>query len=486
MSVSSVHRAQVKAVFKRVTFPPPLVLVYIFTAMGFVIYIPVSILRSNIPLLLQDVLLFAALTMTMGGRPKRATRILGGSRLVLFFFTMYLFSVFFGVLVDLSTDVPLQSTIRGVRSLVFGMGFLILSSIWINSPKRAYVFFKIYLWGALIAALYGFRQLLFGLMPFELERLSLMGAVVQESATFGRTRISSTFGDPATFSFIMMSAMLMLPLIRQVPAWGGVIQRHYWIVLGLLCAGLLLSFARIPMVALAVALMFLFIIKRRLITTKVLRLASLTAAIVVLVFALNYLVFNRVLVQYDNKLIRVGDAVLSSVWSVLPATDDIDLLPWRVKALKVLSGSRRKAAWGEGLNYLFQNPLGVGIGKITEGGQDAITFSPVDVGVLRFGLEVGILGFVAVLGLWFSVAWVAYRKMKRVSDRHTLMMGRQLFALWVAFSVALLGNAYLHVEILSATVWAVGGILLNLDVIAENKKIFITKGKLASKREITI
>lgn len=444
----------------------PLVALHVFVALSFVIYIPVSILQSNGPLLILDALLGVALIGTLALRRKGGVRILGGSRLVLTFLALYVYSVLIGLVSD---DIGSWiGKIQGVRSLLFGMGFLVLSSVWMNSARRVDGFLKVYLLGALFAALYGLRQFVFGLAPFELDRLYMFGLPFIEIASLGRTRIGSSFGEPATFAFVMMSAILILPITRLRPILPKVIQRNYLWAFGLLLAGLLMALVRGPLVALVVAAAFLFAIRRRRLQTKIVQAFALAIVAVVLVFALNYVVVGGVLADSEDQSVRAVNQVLTSVWSAIPMPVDLDSLTWQQRGLRTLSVTYRQNAWQEGLAFLLNNPLGGGIGALTEGSRE-IGFAITDVGLLGYGIELGWLGFFGFLGLFFSVPWVAYRKLKSISDKKVAASGRYLLALWVAYTVASLGAPYLHTEILSAVVWTVAGILLNLDVIAKSR-----------------
>jgi hypothetical protein len=346
------------------------------------------------------------------------------------------------------------------------MVFLMLGSVWMNSPRRVDGFLRVYLWGALFAALYGLRQFVFGLAPFELERISMFGSIASEIEKLGRTRIPSSFGDPATFAFVMMSGVLLLPIIRFRPILPPVIRRCYLLVLGLFLFGLLMSLVRGPLVACAVAVAFLFVIQQGRVLTRIVQLLGMAIVAVILFFLLNYAVINGIFVQSDNELLKAVDRILTSVWTAVPLPVDLESLTWQQRSLRTLSVETRQSGWQQAITFLLENPWGGGIGAMTEGRRE-LGFSVGDVGFMRFGMELGWFGLFAFLGLFFSIPWVAYRKLRLISDKSTVVLGYQLLALWVGYFVASQGAPYLYTEILSAAVWTVAGILLNLDIIAK-------------------
>jgi hypothetical protein len=132
------------------------------------------------------------------------------------------------------------------------------------------------------------------------------------------------------------------------------------------------------------------------------------------------------------------------------------------------SATSRMEAWVEGIGFLVRHPLGGGLGVMTEGALDAITFSPVDVGILRFGLELGWLGMFAMIGIWLSVLVVGHRKWTRLTEPRTRELGRGLLATWIAIGVAQTVTSFLHTELIAAMVWMIAALLLNLDRISNS------------------
>ena len=110
-----------------------------------------------------------------------------------------------------------------------------------------------------------------------------------------------------------------------------------------------------------------------------------------------------------------------------------------------------------------------------EGGNGELYLSPIDVGVLRYGLELGWIGLTAFVCLWLSILCSAVRKIMRSGDRGTRVLGRYLIAAWIAFFCASAITSYMHTTVIAIFTWAIGGIMLNLDKIAESGELMRSK-----------
>ena len=141
----------------------------------------------------------------------------------------------------------------------------------------------------------------------------------------------------------------------------------------------------------------------------------------------------------------------------------------QLEHLRSGSATERLDAWREGLTFLTSHPFGGGPGSITENLNAQISFSPVDVGILRYGLEMGWLGLAAQLGLWASVLVAGWRKRARSLDTNTRLLGRYLLSLWLAVAAAEAITSFFHTEMISVLIWSLGGIMLNLDRISNSR-----------------
>jgi hypothetical protein len=467
-AVGKVPTTEEKRTTKRAPISDVLLPLYVFVGVGFVIYIPVAILNSVAPLLILDGLLILCLFMALVDIGKRKGRILGGSKLVFLLIIGYLTSAIIGIFVGLYSDIDLVTIVKGFRSLVFGIGFIFVSSLCMTSQQSVDRFIKVYIYGSLLAGLYGVWQRFFGLLPFELERLSKFGSLAGEIEYTGRFRIPSLFVDPATFSFFMMVAIILLPIIRRRPILPHILRKFYWLGLGLLFAGILFSLVRGPLVGLVGGLLFLIVIKNRNKFKIAFSLVVSLMAIVLLAAVLNYMVINRSLSHNNSEAIRAIDKVITNAWSVLPIPAESYSLPQEVYAIKTQSMSERRMGWLEGFKYMTAHPFGGGIGSsiITKYGE--YRFSPIDVGFMRYGLEMGWLGFISMIALWLSIGFISYKKLKRIPDEVKANVGQRLLGVWIASAIATLSTAFLHTEIISGDLFIIGGILLNLDLIAKN------------------
>jgi hypothetical protein len=82
----------------------------------------------------------------------------------------------------------------------------------------------------------------------------------------------------------------------------------------------------------------------------------------------------------------------------------------------------------------------------------------------------------AMVGIWASVLIVGFRKYVRLHDVRTKSLGRYMLATWVAIGAAQCVTSFFHTELLATMIWTVGGILLNLDKIANSEsEFFLTR-----------
>jgi hypothetical protein len=444
--------------------PLPVLALYALFAIGFVIYVPVALFRSTIFLLAQDALLLLALVSTLGTSADKR-RAFGGDGLVLFFIVTYCVSVLPAVVQD--DPLAPSSTIQALRSLLFGVIVLYLASVWLTTQQRVDTLVRIVVAGSIFAVLYALRQLVFGLLPFELERLAQMGSGLDEIDKLGRTRIPSSFGDPATFSFMMMLGVVLY-LYSNARNLLPTLARARYLVLSLLLLGLGVTLTRAPMLGLGIALACIVATSSRLSVNLLIKWMGAALGVVVLVLVVDGIVSSGVLAQSDAPWARSLDNVLQAVWTLIPAfvtgevTEQLD-------KLRNVSANSRADSWAEGFRFLLRHPFGGGPGAVTENAGGLLQFAPVDVGILRYGLELGWLGLIGMVGTWFAVFLAGLRKLLRVPDPATRTLGRYLLAMWLAIGAAQAVTSFLHTELLSVLVWSFGGVLLNLDRISNQQ-----------------
>jgi hypothetical protein len=198
------------------------------------------------------------------------------------------------------------------------------------------------------------------------------------------------------------------------------------------------------------------------------KMSAIVGVCVAALLTMNYVVTNNVLADSDTAWVRSANNALTSAWSLVPILTGGET-PDGVSNLRAGSATDRREAWSEGLDFLDAHPLGGGIGHMTEGAADEIRFSPVDVGFLRYGLELGWVGMFAMIGLWVAVLVAGIAKWRRVPDARTRQLGRGLIAAWLAIGAAQSVTSFLHTELIATAVWTIAAMLLNLDRIANSE-----------------
>jgi hypothetical protein len=447
--------------------PTPLAprLLFLLLAVGFVIYLPVALFRTTAPLLLLDALLGAAVLATVGSR--RSHRFLGGSATVMVLTALYLLSIIPAVLVDRPASPA--SVLQGLRSSLYGIIALITASAWLDSTQRADRFIRIFVIGGVGVALYAMRQIAFGLLPFEAERVALMGSSGREADILERVRIPSIFGDPATFCFFGMVAVCLLWTAQRRDVLPAVVRDWPKLSFLLLLLGVGSTLTRAPMMGLGVAALWLLFTSDRMNARFLLKLGGIALVGLLVIVGLNYIVLNNVLADSPISWVRSLHNMLTAIWTLVPFAFGDTEITGRLEVLRSGSATARGEAWIEGLNFLLRRPFGGGIGTITEGGDSMLTFSPIDVGYLRFGLELGWLGMLSMFGLWAAVFVQGVRKWRRARDARSHELGRGLLAAWLAIGAAQSVTSFLHTELIAAVAWMIAAMILNLDKIANSE-----------------
>jgi hypothetical protein len=229
-----------------------------------------------------------------------------------------------------------------------------------------------------------------------------------------------------------------------------------------------ITLTRAPMLGLAVATTCLVATVSHLSVNLILKWIAAAVGVVALMLALDQIVSSGVLAQSDAPWVRSVDSVLQAVWTLIPAFATGEVTE-QLDRLRNISAQSRLDSWAEGLKFMVRHPIGGGPGAVTENTGGLLQFAPIDVGILRFGLELGWTGFIGFVGIWSAVLLAGWRKLRRVADPDTRLLGRYLLALWLAVGVAQSISSFLHTEMLSVMVWSFGGILLNLDRISNRQ-----------------
>jgi len=357
--------------------------------------------------------------------------------------------------------------IRGMRTSLLFLITLFLSKALFTTLKRVEVFLKIFYISSLVSSIYGFRQLIFGLYQFEIDRLSLMGNVLGEIETLGRLRIPSTFGDPATFSFVMMLGFVFTLYYSRIN-WrlGWPIRFSHIIILFLILASLIMSLTRAPLVALFLSLLILGVLRFRFTVKTVHKILILSISFLSLIFLTDQIVFSESIKNYEGG----GSFIYSwffSIWSIIPDALKLNTTT-AYDNLANFSANMRVNGLLEAIDYLVKNPFGGGAALMRIGGMGEISFSPVDVGLLRYGLEHGWLGLAAVVGLIFYILFVSYKNILSARTFKGRILSQYLFLAWMSVIIASSISAYLYTSVIAILVWTLAGIILNFKTIEKS------------------
>lgn len=436
--------------------PTSLRCLYLALMGGYVIYIPVSLFRSDLPLLLIDGLLLVAVLLTAGAA--RGPR----SPIVAALLLLCLIAVVPSALIGEPAS-PL-STVQGIRAIIYGLGVFYLSSVWLTTPERVRRVVIIILGGSLFAALYGLRQLTFGLFEFEFERLGEMGASALEFERLNRLRVPSSFGDPLSFSFMMMTGVLFIVLARRAGMLPPPLKR-LTVPLGILfAAGMVTSLTRAPMVGLFVALLALGVMSWRWSANRVVVLLLAAVTLFGGIRTIDAAVSSGAAIDPSAAgFERSMNNAMIAVWTLLP-----DFARSQgstgLEELRVISANARAAGWREAFDFLQENPLGAGIGVTREGGRGLISFSPIDVGYLRYAIELGWFGLLAFVSLWIAVFGIGLLKVRQLASERQRRVGYSLVSIWIGFILCQGVSSISHTGIIAVIVWTTAGILVNLDL----------------------
>ena len=417
------------------------------------VYLPVAYFRSDMFLFALDALLAIGVITTISTRawPKFVAKHWVANLLFLFYLGWVLVS-FAGsqYFFDLSS-------LKALRNLIFGFGVFMISSTFLTTRKRVHALLNLLLLCSLFTALYGARQLAFGFWDFELDRLALMGASLQEMQTLDRARITSTFGDPLTFGFFMMIGVFV--------CWARWEEKHTTVVSGvvhllyalILVTSLVLSLTRAPLLGLACGAVIVAGLNWRLTLRNIRKAAYFTASTAVGIAAINAVVENNLLSGYDAGIIKVTNAAFESIWSLLQLF--VDQVESDTYFLVGQSRDARTNAWSEGLRYLVRHPFGAGLSN-----SETFSFSPGDVGILKLGLQIGIIGvgtMIAILALVFAKGLQGFYKLS-VMDRKKASI---FLGAWVAISATAGISSMLDGAAVAVVIWAFAGVILNLEEI---------------------
>ncbi len=445
-----------------VTYKTPLTvkLIYFLVTAPFFIYIPISILKTDLFLFSLDLALLVCLLFTIFNE-KVNGKLFGGKVVIMFFVLIYVLSVIGRLGMDFLNFNMQMITV--VRNLLFGMGVFVVTSVWIDKQNRIDFITKIYVWGGILAAIYGIRQLLFGFMQFELDRLALMGSSLNEMNLLNRVRITSSFGDPLLFGFYMMICILFYFLARKRGIASTITRKlHPWSLI-LIFTGLIFSLTRAPLLGLFCGALLIFLLGFKLRKKTIATMFKVLVIVILLVGGIDLLVTSKVLATSDNSFLQSINKGAESIWSLtqLVFGDQGDEATY---FLIHQSKDARSYSWGLGYSYLLSNPFGAGLTDRTD-----FTFSIGDTGILSLGLQIGVIGLISMVILVFMVgiySWFGIRSLPNWNFR-----SQSYFFLGMWFAIIITGtiSSILDSSVMAIVVWTIAAILLNQRRVYKNQ-----------------
>lgn len=434
--------------------PLPVKLIYFLTIVTFFIYIPISLFRTDKFLLILDLVLIYCLLLTVLNK-RMILRVFGGKTSILFFVLLYVFSVILRFLVDLfSFEVQLLVV---VRNLLFGMGIFLVSSVWMCKQKRVDQIIKIFVWAGVITSIYGIRQLLFGYMQFELDRIALMGSSLKEMNVLNRFRLTSSFGDPLLFGFFMMICIFYYLLARK----RGIVSKitinwHPWSLIIMILA-LILSLTRAPLLGLICGIVLIFLLNFKIKRNILSRISKIIAGILLFIFSLNLLIASNFLENKEIKFlnsINNGVKSFNSLYQMITYKNDV--YSQAEYFFVHQSKNSRLKFWNIGISYLYNNPMGAGLTNLSE-----FTFSVGDTGILSLGLKVGVIGLFSMVILLFLIGLSSYFRIKSISSSEFKGQSYFFLGMWLSIIIVNSISSVLDSSVLSIVIWVIAGILVN-------------------------
>jgi hypothetical protein len=430
-------------------------------ALTFVIYLPISYFRNDVFLIALDIILLIAVFISTyyhvlmhDAFPNR--------ELLFLLVVIYVSSI---VLCFASDVLTVKYDIRmliNLRNWLFGIGIFFVSSLWLNTQHRIDTVINILLWGSLFTAIYGIRQLLFGFAEFELDRISIMGSSLGEMETLGRIRITSTFGDPLTCSFFMMIGVLVYFLARSRNLSPVITNKFHPFVLIIIFITLVLTLTRAPLLGLICGGVLFAIFNFEMTREKLVSYAKYLSCLCLGSFGLYSFATSSVFVNSDNPIllsISNGSASAFTLFQMILGVDDPELF-----FLVNQSKESRTNSWYEGISFLISNPSGGGLSNTSN-----YNFSLGDVGILKLGLQSGIIAMIAMLCILMLVGIQAWNEVRRFSEPCARWEGYLLISIWLSIIVTEGITSLLDSSVISIVIWVIAGVLVNVKFVFNNQ-----------------
>jgi putative inorganic carbon (hco3(-)) transporter len=267
------------------------------------------------------------------------------------------------------------------------IGFILALSVF-EDFRQIKLFFKIILGIGLFAAIYGLTQKYFGLLPFENEWLYSSPVRMQLFIIWGQLRTWSILNDPANFGLLMAFCGLLCFILMTGPY-----SLNRKILLGV--SGVIMSVA---MVSSGTRTAFVMITVGfgifGILTVNNFKTVAVTVSILIVFLIIYFGPF------YSAPILRVRTA--------FQGNEDA--------SMNVRSENKKRIR-----PYMLSHPIGGGpnttgeIGKVQAPGHTLAGFPP-DSGYLRIALEMGYIGLIVVLWLYYKASAKGLTLYFRTSD----------------------------------------------------------------------
>lgn len=420
----------------------------------YVIYIAVSFFRSENFLFLLDALLAVAVFFAVTSRSFARHTLQHG--VVLLTVAAYIITVLIAWLA--LSDAGTVEALKVLRNLLYCVGVFVVALTYVTNRERLERLVQVMAFLTVLAAFYGLRQAIFGYWGFELERLAKMGSSLGELLTLGRARLTSTFGDPLLCGFYMMAGLFVLRAKRNMTAMPLTKRLGYAIGGMATFIVLVATLTRAPLLGFFVGAGLVFALEFQLTWRNLRRLLTLAGVVVFGAGGVTWVFSSGLLADSESAALRFLDAGFSSVWSLLvlfaEANDEDTYF------LVGQSRDQRLVAWGLGLRFLGDNPLGAGF---TSNGM--FPFALGDTGLLQVALLIGIPGGLAFLAMLALPLFAGWRQLRRTVERRDRQVLAAFLGFWIAFGITTGISSLSTSSAVAIVAWLFGAVLVNARLI---------------------
>lgn len=419
------------------------------------IYIPVSLLKIDYPILIIDFFLWCSFFALILSRKNK--KYFGSSLLIYSLVLLFISSLIFRFSYDL-IEYPfnVQSFII-FRNMLFGMLVLFVSTSVIDCQENLNKALKIILLGSFLNAIWGLRQLIFGFFNFELDRLAMMGSSLNEMTSLNRFRITSSFGDPLANSFFMMIGIYVFFLAKKRNILPLITQKLFPYSFLIILLALIFTLTRAPLLGLFVGLCFYGILTVKFTKRLIKKIVFYLLVFSFFIYSLDQLVVSKILLESDNQILVAIHNGLSSFWTLLQIATSQNL-DQELYFLVNQSKDARSEALINGMFFCLNNPFGTGYSK-----EYYFPFSLNDVGLLKIAIQSGLIPFVIYVLLFVSVCFKGISNVSNSIVKGGDKSNYFYVSLWI--SIVLVGgiSSVFDSSVMSVLIWTVAGVNLNID-----------------------